>query len=121
MLFFLFVLFLIWLFVDVALFRMAPWLNKNFFSKIWREETRPVVAREVIDRLKELCVDGDVPAETAVLMAAQENDVSEETMLAAFNADDAQELIKILSSKKPNFVPMLLKKMVNLDRKNMRG
>jgi hypothetical protein len=100
---------------------MVPWLNKNLFSKIWKEETRPVVAREVIDRVKELCIDGDVPAKTAVLMAAKENDVEEATMLAAFNADDAEELIKILKSKKPNFIPMLLKKITNHDRKNMRG
>ena len=113
--------FLIWLFVGVSEQKMIPWLNKHFFSRIWQEETRPLVAREVIDRIKELCVDGDIPEETAVMIAAKEHDVSEATMLEAFNAEDAKELVRILSSKKPNFFPMIMKKVLANDRKNMRG
>ena len=112
--------FLLWLFMDVSYSRMLPWLNKRIFSRIWSEETRPAVAREAIDRLKELCIDSDVPEETAILMAARENGVTEREMLASFNAEDAAELMRMLSGRRPNFGAILLKKMKNMDRVGMR-
>lgn len=103
-----------------ALNTLLPWLNKHIFSKIWSEETRPAVARETIDRIKELCVDGDVSEETAILMAAKENNLTEDELLASFNASDAKELVSILSGKNSNMLSVVMKKLSNLDRVNMR-
>ena len=53
--------FLMWLFMDISYSRILPWCNKHIFSKIWHEETRTVIAREAVERLKELCIDSDLP------------------------------------------------------------
>ena len=115
----LWIAFLMWLIIDVGYCRILPWCNKHVFSRIWSEE-RPVVAREAIDRIKELCIDGDIPEETAVLMAAQEQNLTEQEMLVAFSAKDAKELVAILTNKKSGFANLLLKKLTHIDRVGMR-
>ena len=113
--------FLVWVLVVVGQGKLMPWMNKHVFSKIWCEEPRKQVARETIDRLKELMVDSDVPEETALLMVAKEQDINAEDVLNSFDADDAKDLIRILSAKNPNFGSFLVKSVVNLPKKNMRG
>ena len=112
---------LTWVIVVVGQCGLMPWLNKHVFSKIWCEEPRKVVARETIDRLADLMMDGNVPEETAVLMVAQEQDISEQDIFNSFGVDDAKELVRVLSSKNPNFASLLVKKVISLPKKNMRG
>ena len=111
--------FLIWVFSILGMGKLAPWLNKEVFSRIWSEEDRPMVAREAIDRIKELCIDGNVPEETAILMAAKEHGLNERQLLNSFSADDAKDLIRILSGKKPNYLALMTKKVGNVSRQNM--
>ena len=112
---------IIWAILVLGQNRMLPWLNKRIFSKIWCEEPRKQVARETIDRLKELMVDGDVPEETALLMVAKEQDIEAKDILQSFDADDAKELIQLLSAKNPSFTTYMFKRMRDLPKKNMRG
>ncbi len=111
--------FLVWL-IWKGQVVFVPWLNRHIFSKVWHEEDRAPVARETVERIKELCVDGDVPEETAVVMAARESGLSEEQLLNHFDAKDAEELVRILSHKKPQLASYVLKKIMSLDRANMR-
>jgi hypothetical protein len=112
---------IIWAILILGQTKMLPWLNKHIFSKIWCEEPRKQVARETIDRLKELMVDGDVPEETALLMVAKEQEIEAKDILQSFDADDAKELIQLLSAKNPSFSSFLFKSIRNLPKKNMRG
>lgn len=112
--------FVVWLLWGIGQKQLLPWLNRNIYSRIWSEEPRPVVTREAIERIKELCVTGDVPEDTAILIAAKEYNVSEHEFLAAFDANDAAELVMTLISKKPNLGTVLLKKLARADRLNMR-
>lgn len=77
--------FLIWVFGLLGMGKLAPWLNKEVFSRIWSEETKQVIAREAIDRIKELCIDGNVPEETAVLMAAKEHGLDTHQLFSNFD------------------------------------
>ena len=112
--------FLIWVFSVLGMGKLAPWLNKEVFSKIWSEESKPMIAREAIDRIKELCIDGDVPAETAVLMASKEHGLDERQLLSNFDVADAKELIRMLSAKNPNWMAMMMKKIGKVGYQNMR-
>ena len=79
----------------VGCFWIGPKLNK-MFSWIWREEEHPLVKRETQERLKELFVDGTVPNETALIMAAKEQGVEEEQLLAFYGAMNANDLRNIV-------------------------
>lgn len=112
--------FLVWLIWAVGQNKMLPWLNKNIYSRIWSEEPRPVIPKEAIGRIKELCDKENIPEETAVLLVAQEHNITEQQLLGAFNAGDAIELVHILSRKRPNIGVHFIKKLALADRANMR-
>ena len=54
---------------------VAPFIDK-FMGCIWKDPTAANHAK-VAKRIKELCVDGNTPNETAVLMAAKELNLTE--------------------------------------------
>ncbi|HAH32913.1 MAG TPA: hypothetical protein DCL44_11435 [Elusimicrobia bacterium] len=103
-----------------ALFVFPLWLNRNLFSKIWHEE-KPVVDKETIKRIKELCVDDEVSEETAVLMTARETGESEQNIYAAFDVSDARELVSLLAGKKPGLFQIINKAISKLPKKGMGG
>jgi len=92
--FFLLVLFI----YTIATLVVTPKTNK-MFSSIWSEEEHPLIKRETQERLNELFVDGDVPAETGLIMAAKEQNVEEEELLAMLGAINASDLKRIVKSK----------------------
>jgi len=77
------VFFWVVVFIIAMSYVLSPILNR-FFSMIWSEEERPMVKKETQDRLNELFIDGDVPDETGLIMAAKEQGVEEEELLAMF-------------------------------------
>ena len=115
----LFILF--WTIVVVGQEKMLPWLNKNIFSKIWSEEPHKAVTRETVERLAGLLLENGTPEDTAVLIAAREQGISERELLNSFGADDAKELVRILSSKNPSFGAYIVNKIITHPKTNMRG
>lgn len=81
-------------FVIFAMVVLIPPINA-MFALIW-EDPRERQRHMVLKRLKELHVDGDVPAETAVLMASQENNITEEQLKAAVGMFSASEIKSVL-------------------------
>jgi hypothetical protein len=82
-------------------FKVAPWADK-LFGSIWR----PAMLANRVDvakRVKELCVDGTMGEESAVMTAAQESNVTEHELLEAFGAVSASELKAMLSG---NYKPL---------------
>lgn len=71
------ILFLIIAIVGLAIsVRLSSW-TERLMALIWEDPTRRGMAK-VTKRVKELCVDGDVPRETAALIVAKEESVMEE-------------------------------------------
>lgn len=56
--------------------RLSPW-TERLMALIWEDPTRRAKTK-VAKRVKELCVDGDVPGETAALIVAKEESLMEE-------------------------------------------
>lgn len=56
--------------------KLSPW-TERMMAYIW-EDPRKRAETKVVKRVKELCVDGDVPRETAALIVAKEENVMEE-------------------------------------------
>lgn len=56
--------------------KLSPW-TERMMNRIWQDPTYSMQVK-VARRVKELCVDGDVPAETATMMIARENNLIEE-------------------------------------------
>lgn len=75
-----------------ALARPFNILTRN----IWGPETNKI-RLETLERVRQLYIDEDVPAESAVLMATKEDGVSEEELYAACKAIDAKDLVDILT------------------------
>jgi hypothetical protein len=71
-----------------------PIVNKCM-SYIWAEPSKQRVA--IANRLKELYVDGDVPDETAVIIAAAESGASEEELLSLFDNMSASDIRTLVS------------------------
>jgi len=67
-----------------------------FFGLIWKDKS--VVHRaEVAKRVKELCVDGTVPEETAIMLVARESGITERELLESLNAVSPAQLKAMLS------------------------
>ena len=77
---------------------------------IWEPETNKV-RKETVKRLRELYVDQDIPAETAVLMTTSEEGITEEELYSAFRAIDANDLMDIITSTKKSRLTMALRLM----------
>jgi len=101
-------------------FIIGPWLNKHFFSFIWSEEEKPIIKREVQERLEDLFVDGDVPDETALVMAAKEANMDEQELLNMFNAVSPKDLKRIMTGR-DNKLMKLYKVLDMLGSANKRG
>ena len=77
---------------------IIPYTNK-LFGLIWtdpREENR----RKIIKRIKELTIDGDVPEETAVLMAAKEQNIDEENLMEVLGVMSPSEVRGLFTGKR---------------------
>lgn len=94
---------------------MAPLVNK-LMSLIWQDPSERYRAR-AIARIKELCVDGNVPDEAALLMAAKEMDISEEMFKEALDGLTPSTLRAIA---KGNYLSSVLLDAYKVSR-NIRG
>jgi hypothetical protein len=65
--------------------------------------------KEVLERIKELYVDYDVPEETAILIASKEHMLSEDEILGSLNAIDAKDFMDILLGNKRKKMNTLLR------------
>ena len=94
----------------------SPYIQK-LMSFVWQD---PMVRyrAQAVKRIKELCVDGDVPDETAILMAAKELDMTEEQLVEALNGLTPQ-VMKAMS--KGDLVSALLKANDKLMRNIKHG
>jgi hypothetical protein len=96
---------------------IAPALNR-MFAMVWSEDTQ--IKSEAVDRIKELYVNGELPEESALLMASVETGESESNILAAFNAMDAEDLAKIIRGK-PRSMPLrALSVMESVMKRNIK-
>jgi hypothetical protein len=96
---------------------VCPRTNK-FFALIWNERDDEKLA--VAARIKELYVDGDVPEETALMMAAAESGQSKESILNAFDAVDASDLAKIMRQKPRTAMNIMTQMLDNGYKKGMK-
>lgn len=78
---------------------VAPFLNENVFGLIWRDPTERQRV-EVLRRLQELHLDGGVPDETAVLMAAKERLSTERDLIQVAGAFSLSDLMGVLSGRR---------------------
>ena len=77
---------------------VVPVVN-NGFSCIWEDPIQKQ-RKEGILRLKELHINGEVPEETAVLMAAKELNTTEEELLKVLGTFSARDLRGVITGKK---------------------
>lgn len=96
---------------------LCPFTNR-FFALIWREPD--IEKNDIAERIKALYVDGDVPEETALMMASVESGQSKESILGAFNAANAIDLANIIKKKPREFNTILSQLMESGYKKNMR-
>jgi hypothetical protein len=94
----------------------CPWANK-FFSMIYNENHTDRM--EVVQRIKDLYVDGDVPAESALLMAATESGKSEKEILNAFGAMNAIDLMDRIKGNPRGALALLRDLLESGYKKNM--
>lgn len=102
--------------VVTFLFKFEAWSNK-IFSCIWSEQE---VNNDVKKRLKELYVDSDVPEETGLLIASQEQKMKEEELLRAFGALDANDLSNIIKKNPRDTLTKLISVVEKKRMKNTR-
>lgn len=82
----------------IGLLYALPAANR-FFSILWEDpadKQRAVIAR----RLRELHVDGDVPTETSILLAAKEATTSEKELLGLLDMVGPTDLMGVLSDRR---------------------
>lgn len=94
--------------------------TNEMFSEIWSEEEHPKIKRETQERLNDLFVDGDIPAETALVIAAREESIEEKELLAMFGALDAKDLKAILRARGPTRVVDIFKVLDGISKRGMR-
>lgn len=90
--------------------------TNSLFGLIWQDPTdrqRAAVAR----RLKELHVDGHVPNETAVLMAAKEHNATEQEIMGLLDMASPEDLMGVLTGKRTFFGTVVGKITKSLRRK----
>lgn len=71
----------------------------RFFDLIWEDPSKRQQAA-IARRLKELHVDGDVPAETAILMAAKERNVTEDELKDVAGMFGTSDIVGMLTGKR---------------------
>ena len=96
------VIFIIFMPVTIwAVIYLTPAVNK-MFSYIWEDPSNK--QRQIIaNRIKELHVDGNVPEETAVMLAGQELNVDEQQILDELGAMRPSDLRGIVTGNKSWF------------------
>lgn len=82
----------------IGLIYVLPVTNK-MFSLLW-EDPQERQRRKILKRLKELCVDGTIPEETAVLLASAERQSSEEHLLDVIGALSSSDVRGVLLGKR---------------------
>lgn len=82
----------------LAMAFLTPVFNR-FFSLLWEDPTERE-RRKILKRLQELHVDGNVPEETAVLMASSEFHTSVENVLEAVGVLSIGEVKGILTGRR---------------------
>lgn len=97
--------------VKTAMF-VGPYVQK-LMGLIWKDPTSRNRAR-VAKRVKELCADGDVPDETAVLMASQEMNLTEQHIKDALDGLTPQA---IRALAKGDFLSAALKASLKVSKK----
>lgn len=78
---------------------VCPFTNR-FFAMVWNE--RDDDKQAVLEKIQKLYVDGDVPEETALMMASTESGQSRESILNAFNTTSAVDLANIIRKRSRN-------------------
>lgn len=71
--------------------KLSPY-TEMLMRRIWEDPTDKMKVR-IAKRVKELCVDGDVPRETATMMIAQENNIMEDQVRDLMRAATADPVI----------------------------
>jgi hypothetical protein len=69
-----------------------------FFGLIWRPRS-PGDRAEIARRVKELCEVGNVPEETAVMLAAREHEITEKELLDSMDAVSPAQLRAMLTGR----------------------
>lgn len=77
---------------------LMPWVN-SLFSLVW-EDPSDKQRRLILRRLKELHIDGEVPAASAVLMTAREFHTTEYRLLGVLGVGDSSEVPALLRGRR---------------------
>jgi arginine/lysine/ornithine decarboxylase len=90
--------------------KISP-MTERLMSCIWKNPTYDAHIR-VAKRVKELCVDSDVPVETAAMMIAKENNIMEEQVHEMMRVASANPFILRMAfgSRAGNIAAQVLKK-----------
>jgi hypothetical protein len=91
--------------------KLSPF-TERMMSRIWCEERSRKQAM-VIRRIKELCVDGHVPEETAKMMIAKEHNIMEEQVLELMRGVQHNPAIlrMAIGGKSGSFIYNIIKKL----------
>jgi hypothetical protein len=81
----------------IAVVYLTPVTNR-ILGLIWEDPTERR-RKKILKRLRELHVDGNIPEETAVLMAAKEYNASEQAILDVVGAVDARDVAKLVTGR----------------------
>ena len=83
------------LFVLVAMEKLIPLSNK-LFSLVWSEEE---IAKEKLNRVKELFINSEDTEETKLMMASIETNITAAQILRSFGVDNAKDLGRLVNGK----------------------
>lgn len=89
----------------------------KLFSLIWTDPTEQN-RNKVRSRIKELCVDGDIPSETAILLASQEMGMTEKSLREALG-NMTPQVMKAIA--KGDSLSVLLKACLKASKKMNGG
>jgi len=95
---------------------VVPVANR-MFGLIWEDPTEKQ-RREALARLRELHIGGDVPAETAALMAAKELNTTEEELFRVLGTFSASDLQGLITGRRSGFSIALARMNRALKRRN---
>lgn len=73
-------------------------VTNRLFSLIWEDPTERQ-RKKILKRIKELYVDGNIPEETAILMAAKEYNTTEREVLETIGAVSVGDVVKMATGK----------------------
>ena|SRR3990172_4433157 len=97
---------------------IAPITNR-IFASIWNDNE--VVSADTIKRIKELYMDGEVPIETAVMMASTETGVDRGEILKALGASSPNDVAHIMRGGRASFLFRLARTMDKNRKKGTRA